>query len=170
MFRKLTALAVAATAGLTTAGLVAGALSGTAAAATALPPRVVGHVYQASNDAAGNAVHVYNRLADGTLGGAGSVPTGGRGAGAALGSQGGLARDGRIVFVVNAGDDTVSALVSTADGLVLRDTVPSSGDFPVSVTVRGGVGYVLNRATTRSPGSATTGPGTCAPCPARPGR
>jgi 6-phosphogluconolactonase (cycloisomerase 2 family) len=143
MFRKLTTLAVAATAGITTAGIVGGLP--VTAAATSHPPRVVGHVYQASNDAAGNAVHVYNRNADGTLEAAGSVATGGLGAGASLGSQGGLARDGKVVFVVNAGDDTVSALASTKHGLVLRDQVTSSGDFPVSVTVRNGVGYVLNQ-------------------------
>jgi 6-phosphogluconolactonase (cycloisomerase 2 family) len=73
------------------------------------------------------------------------VSTGGRGAGTSLASQGGLARDGRIVFAVNAGDDTVSALVATKHGLVLRDKISSHGDFPVSVTVRDGVGYVLNQ-------------------------
>jgi 6-phosphogluconolactonase (cycloisomerase 2 family) len=139
MIRKLTALAVA---GIASAGIVA-ALPGSAAAAP--PPRVVGHVYQASNDPAGNAVHVYNRYADGTLEAAGSVATDGLGTGASLGSQGGLARAGRVVFVVNAGDDTVSALASGRRGLVLRDKVSSGGDRPVSVTVRNGVGYVLNQ-------------------------
>ena len=73
------------------------------------------------------------------------MATGGLGAGSSLASQGGLARDGRIVFVVNAGDDSVSALAATKHGLVLRDKVSSGGDFPVSVTVRNGVGYVLNQ-------------------------
>jgi 6-phosphogluconolactonase (cycloisomerase 2 family) len=139
MLRKLTTLAVVATAGI--AGVV-----GLPGSASAQPARVVGHVYQASNDAAGNAVNVYNRYADGSLEPAGSVATGGLGAGASLHSQGGLTRDGSLVFVVNAGDDTVSALASTKHGLVLRDQVASGGDFPVSVTVRHGVGYVVNQA------------------------
>ena len=139
MIRKLTALAVATTASLTTVALVPGL-------ASAHPgPRVVGHVYQASNVAGGNAVNVYNRYSNGSLRPAGSVATGGLGAGSSLASQGGLARDGRIVFVVNAGDDSVSALAATKHGLVLRDKVSSGGDFPVSVTVRNGVGYVLNQ-------------------------
>lgn len=136
--RKLTVLAVAASAGLA-------AVAGVPADASARPTRVVGHVYQASNDAADNKINVYDRHADGSLHPAGSVSTGGSGAGASLGSQGGLARDGRIVFAVNAGDDSVSALVATKHGLVLRDKISSRGDFPVSVTVRDGVGYVLNQ-------------------------
>jgi 6-phosphogluconolactonase len=139
MLRKLTSLALAATAGVA-------AVVGLAGSASAQPTRVIGHVYQASNGAAGNAVNVYNRYADGTLEPAGSVATGGLGAGASLHSQGGLARDGRLVFVVNAGDDTVSALAATKNGLVLRDQVDSGGDFPVSVTVSNGVGYVVNQA------------------------
>ncbi len=138
MILKLTTLAVAATAGVASVA----AFPGTA---SAHPAGVVGHVYQASNDAAGNAVNVYDRYADGSLEPAGSVATGGLGTGASLASQGGLARDGRVVFVVNAGDDSVSALHSTGHGLVLRDTVGSGGDLPVSVTVRNGVGYVLNQ-------------------------
>jgi 6-phosphogluconolactonase (cycloisomerase 2 family) len=138
MYRKLTALALATAAGFAT---VAG-LPGTA---SAQPQGVVGHVYQATNDAAGNAVAVFDQYADGSLQAAGSVATGGLGAGASLHSQGGLARDGRVVFVVNAGDDSLSALYATHGGLVLRDRISSRGDFPVSVTVREGVGYVLNQ-------------------------
>jgi 6-phosphogluconolactonase len=106
---------------------------------------VVGHVYEASNAAAANAVNVFDRYADGSLKPAGAVTTGGLGAGASLHSQGGVARDGRVFFVVNAGDDSVSALVATGHGLVLRDKISSRGDFPVSVTVHDGVGYVLNQ-------------------------
>jgi 6-phosphogluconolactonase (cycloisomerase 2 family) len=139
MIRKLTTIAVAV--GCAT---VAG-LSGPASAHPANSDHVVGHVYEASNDAGGNAVNVYDRHADGSLEPAGSVDTGGLGAGASLASQGGLARDGRIVFAVNAGDDSVSALAATKHGLVLRDKVASRGDFPVSITVRKGIGYVLNQ-------------------------
>src|SRR4051812_171124 len=136
MLRKLSVLAVAATASLTTVAMA----PGFASAHPGSP--VVGHVYQASNAAAGNALNIYDRYADGSLHAAGSVATGGAGAGSSLASQGGVTRDGRIMFVVNAGDDSVSTLVSTKHGLVLRDKVSSGGDRPVSVTVRNGVGYV----------------------------
>jgi 6-phosphogluconolactonase len=105
---------------------------------------VVGHVYQPTNDVAGNAVAVYDRYADGSLEPAGSVATGGLGTGASLASQGAIARDGRLLFVVNAGDDTVSTLSTDGDALVVTDRISSGGDRPVSVTVSHGVGYVLN--------------------------
>ncbi len=105
---------------------------------------VVGHVYQPTNDAAGNAVVVYDRYADGSLQAAGTVATGGLGTGASLASQGGIARDGRLLFVVNAGDDTISALDTRGGDVTVTDRIPSGGDRPVSITVRHGVGYVLN--------------------------
>ncbi len=120
-------------------------LVGAAGGASAHERAVVGHVYEATNSASGNALAVFDRAADGSLQARGSVPTGGLGAGASLHSQGGVVRDGRVLFVVNAGDDTVSALVATGHGLVLRDRISTHGDFPVSVTVRNGVGYVLNQ-------------------------
>ena len=113
--------------------------------ASAAPTEPVGHVYEATNAAAGNGIAVFDRYADGTLQPAGTVATGGLGAGASLHSQGGLARDGHLVFAVNAGDDSVSALYAGGQGLELRDTVSTHGDFPVSVTVRNGIGYVLNQ-------------------------
>jgi 6-phosphogluconolactonase (cycloisomerase 2 family) len=118
---------------------------GLPAAASATPAQPVGHVYEATNAATGNAVAVFDRYADGSLQPAGTVATGGLGAGASLHSQGGLARDGHLVFAVNAGDDTVSALYAGSGGLELRDTVSTHGDLPVSVTVRNGTGYVLNQ-------------------------
>src|ERR1043166_8949267 len=59
-----------------------------------------GAVYALTNAAAGNAVAMYTRGADGSLWWVGSVSTGGTGAGASLGSQGALALsdDGRWVF------------------------------------------------------------------------
>lgn len=128
------------------AAVSAGALLvGAAGAASAHERAVAGHVYEATNSASGNALTVFDRAPDGSLHATGSVPTGGLGAGASLHSQGGVARDGRILFVVNAGDDTLSALAATGHGLVLRDRISTHGDFPVSVTVSNGVGYVLNQ-------------------------
>jgi 6-phosphogluconolactonase (cycloisomerase 2 family) len=121
------------------------ALPATASAHPAGSSRQGGHVYEATNAATGNGIAVFDRDADGTLVPAGVVPTGGLGAGASLHSQGGLARDGRLVFAVNAGDDSVSALSAGRRGLRLQDRVASRGDLPVSVTVHDGVGYVLNQ-------------------------
>jgi 6-phosphogluconolactonase (cycloisomerase 2 family) len=91
-------------------------------------------------------VVVYNRASDGTLSPAGSVPTGGLGAGVGLGSQGAIVRsaDGQWLFVVNAGSDQVSALRLNGNTPTLVATVSSGGDRPVSVTEYRGVVYVLN--------------------------
>jgi len=113
-------------------------------AAQAAPSPVVGHVYEPTNAAAGNAVAVFDRYADGSLAPAGAVPTGGSGTGASLASQGAIVRDGDLLFVVNAGDDTISALSARGGDLVVTDRISSGGDRPVSLTVRHGVGYVLN--------------------------
>ncbi|MFI5694657.1 lactonase family protein [Kribbella sp. NPDC051586] len=106
---------------------------------------VVGHVYETTNSAAGNAVQVFDRLRDGRLRAGATVATGGHGLGASLASQFGLVRDGNLLFAVNAGDDTVSTLAITDRGLVRRDVAPTGGDRPVSVTVRHGIVYVLNQ-------------------------
>ena len=121
------------------------ALGGVAnAAPAAQPDRVVGHVYQPTNNAGGNAVAVYDRYADGSLEPDGWVATGGLGTGSSLGSQGAIARDGGLIFVVNAGDDTISALTVAGGSVTLADRIPSGGDRPVSITVHHGVGYVLH--------------------------
>ena len=119
--------------------------SAATASASAEDHVVVGHTYEATNNATGNAIAVFDRYADGSLKAAGQVATGGLGAGASLNSQGGVTRDGNVLFVVNAGDDSVSALAVTDHGLELRDRIGTRGDFPVSVTVKDGVGYVLNQ-------------------------
>jgi 6-phosphogluconolactonase (cycloisomerase 2 family) len=116
-------------------------LAGVAQAATG---PVVGHVYEPTNSSAGNAVSVFDRFADGSLAPAGSVATGGLGTGASLGSQGAIARDGRLLFVVNAGDGTISALSTRGGDVTLTDRISSGGSKPVSITVDDGVGYVLN--------------------------
>ena len=112
--------------------------------AAAFDNPVVGHVYQPTNAAAGNAIAIYDRHADGSLDPVGSVPTGGLGAGASLSSQGGIVRDGKLLFVVNAGDDTISALNARGGEVTVTDRIGSGGDRPVSITVHEGVGYVLN--------------------------
>jgi len=107
---------------------------------------VPGAVYALTNAAGGNAVAMYARGADGVLSWLGSVPTGGTGAGASLGSQGAiaLADDGRWLFAVNAGSDDISAFRVTPRGLALTSRVASGGIQPISLTVHGDVLYALN--------------------------
>lgn len=137
--RIRTSLFAAASAGALVVGSTA------TATASAEDHLIVGHTYEATNNATGNALAVFDRYADGSLKAAELVATGGLGAGTSLNSQGGVARDGHLLFVVNAGDDSVSALAVTNHGLRLRDRISTRGAFPVSVTVNDGVGYVLNQ-------------------------
>lgn len=134
---------------------VAAAATGGAGIANAEAPapaartQVVGHVYEATNSSTGNAVQTFDRLRDGQLRPGSAVATGGLGLGTSLASQNALVRNGDQLFVVNAGDDTISSLAITRRGLVKRDVEPTGGDRPVSVTVHGNTVYVLNQ------GSAT---------------
>jgi len=133
---------------LTLITLVVASALATVAAATAAPGKdSVGAVYTLTNSPSGNAVVAYDRAADGTLTPAGSVPTGGTGTGAGLGSQGALVLgdNGKWLLAVNAGSNTVSLFRVQHDTLTLADTAPSGGTGPVSVTVDGDVAYVLNQ-------------------------
>jgi 6-phosphogluconolactonase (cycloisomerase 2 family) len=105
-----------------------------------------GAVYTLTNAAAGNAVAIFNRAPDGTLTPAGTVPTGGLGTGAGLGSQGALvlSDNGRWLFAVNAGSNDISVLDTSGQSLTLVDRVPSGGIRPISLDVNGDLLYVLN--------------------------
>ena len=131
-------------------GLAASAGVGVAAAAPQTPtPHVV---FVQNDDPSGNVVFAYDRAENGTLTLADSNPTGGLGgvlAGSVvdhLASQGALALDAahNLLFAVNAGSDTVSVFAVDGDRLALRQTLPSGGSFPVSVTVSGNLAYVLD--------------------------
>jgi 6-phosphogluconolactonase (cycloisomerase 2 family) len=121
--------------------LALAALAIAATAAMAHPPRAV---YSLTNDPAGNAVKVFDRSADGSLSPAGEFATGGTGSGTGLGNQGALVLDGRRLFAVNAGSDSISSFRVSRYGLELIDTDPSGGDQPISLTVHDGLLYVLN--------------------------
>lgn len=108
-----------------------------------------GAVFTMTDDVASNAVIAYSRGADGSLELTGAYPTGGAGSGGGegvLGSQGSvtLSRDGRFLFVVNAGSDEVSSFRVDGPLLTLAGLASSGGALPVSVTEFGGVVYVLN--------------------------
>src|SRR3954447_21476622 len=80
-----------------------------------------GAVFALTNSAAGNAVAYYARSAQGALSYVGAFPTGGLGAGANLGSQGSvtLSDDGRSLYAVNAGSNSVSVFSVQPNGLEL---------------------------------------------------
>jgi 6-phosphogluconolactonase len=103
-------------------------------------------VYALTNAPSGNAVVVYSRSGDGSLEPAGTVATGGNGTGAGLGSQDAVivSDDGRLLFAVNAGSNSVSSFRIRESGLELVDTAPSGGSTPTSVTFHRGLLYVLN--------------------------
>lgn len=108
-----------------------------------------GALYLQTNNAAGNAVVVIARDADGTLGDVSMVSTGGLGTGGGLGNQGAVAlsENGRHLYVVNAGSDEISIFRVTPFGLQHQGNVPSGGDQPISIALRGNLLYVLNDGT-----------------------
>jgi 6-phosphogluconolactonase len=105
-----------------------------------------GVVFTLSNQVAGNAVLAFHRGADGSLTADGSYPTGGAGSGAGLGSQNAVvySPDGKLLFAVNAGSNTVTAFRVHDDKLTLASTIASGGTHPISVTAARGLLYVLN--------------------------
>jgi 6-phosphogluconolactonase (cycloisomerase 2 family) len=133
-------------------------LAGSAQATTSFPERPgtlpspsgadIGAVYVLTNQPV-NSVMVYARAADGRLTFARTYKTRGAGAGSGadpLGSQNSLVlgRHGQLLFAVNAGSNDVSVFEVRGLELRLLDRVPSHGQMPVSVAVRGDVVYVLN--------------------------
>jgi 6-phosphogluconolactonase len=118
-----------------------------------------GNVYVLTNQNqanGGNSIMVFHRDAKGVLTQVGDpVPTGGNGNGtgqptivdiAPLGSQNSLvlSGDGRLLFAVNAGSNSVSVFAASGDELTLLNTVSSGGTCPVSLTIQGDLVYVLN--------------------------
>ena len=120
--------------------------SGSGGGGANVVPMGAGLVYTQTNASAGNAVSVYRRAAAGTLTLLNSVPSGGRGSGHGLASQGALAlsSDGRWLFAVNAGSDDVSSFAVNGETLALADRVSSGGVQPISLAVFGSLLYVLN--------------------------
>jgi 6-phosphogluconolactonase (cycloisomerase 2 family) len=117
-----------------------------------------GSVFVQSNDPTSNEVVAFARADDGRLSEVGRYKTGGVGSGSfedsahgiVLGTPAGEASpqqnldSAQLLFVSNAGSNSVSVFRVDADGLQLVNTVPSGGEKPVSLTVSRGVLYVLN--------------------------
>ena len=122
---------------------LAGALAALAVAGTQAGD---GAVFTLSNDLAGNEVLAFRRGTGGELEFAASFPTGGRGAGAGLGSQGALvlSEDGNLLFAVDAGSNEISSFAVDGTSMELVGHVPSGGIRPISLTVRDDLLYVLN--------------------------
>jgi 6-phosphogluconolactonase len=105
-----------------------------------------GVVYSSTNAVSGNAVVILQRAADGTLVTVGQVPTNGTGTGGGLGNQGAviLSDNGRWLYTVNAGSNSISVFRIRGTELELLDTVPSGGERPISLTFHRRLLYVLN--------------------------
>jgi 6-phosphogluconolactonase len=103
-------------------------------------------VYTLNNAQGDNRVLVLEQRSNGSLVNVDSVSTGGTGAGANLGSQGALAlsHDGRWLFAVNAGSNSLSTFEVDDERLKLVSTIASGGATPISVTSHGNLVYVLN--------------------------
>ena len=107
-------------------------------------------IYTSTNALGDNRVMVLEQRENGALVGVNSVSTGGIGLGANLGSQGALSfsHDGRWLFVVNAGSNTVSTFAVDDEELVLASVTPAGGTMPISLTSHGRLVYVLNAGDT----------------------
>jgi 6-phosphogluconolactonase len=147
--------------------LIAALLSAVVAAQAASAAQdTPGAVYALTNAAGGNAVATFSRSAQGALSYVGAFPTGGLGTGSNLGSQGSvtLSDDGRSLYAVNAGSNTISKFDVQPNGLALVAQFPSRGIRPISVTAHGSVLYVLNAGSSTIDGLTTDG----APIASRP--
>jgi 6-phosphogluconolactonase len=111
-----------------------------------------GAVFVLSNGADGNGVIAFQRTGDGHLGRRHTFATGGVGTGAGLGSGGAvvLSPDGRRLYAVNAGSDTVSVFRVFGAHLSRIQVVRSGGDLPISISAGAGRVYVLNAGITPS--------------------
>lgn len=124
-----------------------------------------GAVYTLTNAASGNGVATFARAADGTLHYAATYATGGNGTGANLGSQGAVALsgNGRHLFAVNAGSNTISEFAVRTDGLRLEETFASNGVTPISVTTWKNLLYVLDAGSRTITGFKVDGNGRVEP-------
>ncbi len=140
-----------------------------------------GAVYLATDGAPNNEVVAYYRDSDGRLTEAGRFSTGGSGSGANLPGQGSVVLSGgasaevaiganRLLFVTNAGSNTLVVFRVEKSTLVLVSTASTGGDNgtgsrPVSVTVHQNLVYVVNQATANITGFWVTAQGELTPIP-----
>jgi 6-phosphogluconolactonase len=127
-----------------------------AAAKAKKPPPPPNRFYTQTNSPSGNAVKVFNRGKDGSLKPAKSYSTGSYGSGSLrpatpfpfTESTGAvtLSHNGRLLFAVNHGGNTLTSFQVTRKGLKRVSVMPSGGAGPLSVSVAPGnkLLYVLN--------------------------
>ncbi len=131
--------------------------------------KAVGRVYSETNSPKRNQVLIFDRFANGKLKFVKAVATGGTGGqqlqpGCAptcpfLDTQGEVVEtsDGKLVFAVNAGSNSVSSFRATANGLKLVSVHSSGGKFPNSLTIHGDLLYVLDSGIFPMPGPPVPG-------------
>lgn len=145
-------------------------LPASAMAAKKPAKKPVGVVYTETNSPKRNQVQIFHRFANGSLKFVTAVATGGRGGqqlqpGCAptcpfLDTQGEvtLSSNGKLLFVVNAGSDSITSFkVKPGGGLQKADVKPSGGKFPNSITTHGNVLYVLDSGIFPMPGPPVPG-------------
>lgn len=127
--------------------------------------KVTGAVYTETNGAKKNVVVAFAQYSDGSLKQVQKIATGGKGGIQAqpetgpclppplgkgkcpnLDTQGEVetSANGKVLFVVNAGSNTVTSFQITKAGLVRASVAKSGGAFPLSLTTHGNLLYVLN--------------------------
>jgi 6-phosphogluconolactonase len=104
-----------------------------------------GKVFTSTNSPTGSELLIFGSTPQGLVL-QNRLSTQGIGTGTGLGNQGAvtLSRNGRYLFVVNSGSNTVSTFAVRRDGVELVSTVDSGGLRPISVAEHGGLVYVLN--------------------------
>jgi 6-phosphogluconolactonase (cycloisomerase 2 family) len=138
---------------------------------------VVGAVYTQTNNVEQNSLVKFKRLRNGKLrqsqtvrsGGQGSTQSFGCGPGCPILDSSGavdVTPNGKLVFTVNAGSDSVASFRETPSGLKRIDVQPSGGDLPESITASvGGLVYVLNVDSNSISGFRYTPTGRLTPIP-----
>jgi 6-phosphogluconolactonase len=103
-------------------------------------------IYTMDNATPANHVLIFQSEDSGQVTSAGSVATGGAGAGAGLSDQNSviLSHDGQWLFVCNAGSDEISVFSTAGNHLELVDKVNSGGQMPLSLALHHNLLYVLN--------------------------
>ena len=140
-------------------------------------PQVVGAVYTQTNHLQQNSLVKFKRFRNGRLSQSQVVRSGGQGSTQSFGcgpncpildSAGAVdvTPNGKLVFTVNAGSDSVASFRETPRGLRRIDVQPSGGDLPESVTASvDGLLYVLNVDSNSISGFRYTSTGRLTPIP-----
>jgi 6-phosphogluconolactonase len=103
-----------------------------------------GVLYTMDNVANGNNIMVFKRAANGSLSSSAVFPTGGKGTGAGLGSQGAITINDHLLFACNAGSNEITVFKRNGLALEWIDKISSYGTTPISLTVYNDLLYVVN--------------------------